>query len=443
MTENDTSSFERQLATLMRREVGGISPARIEQRVHRAVAHRRRIRTLRTSTVAACLLLVTGGLFAAEGLRGGPARHHPGFATTTVPPTTAVHLAGPLSRMRGLVQVMGVAFPSSSDGVVLLQQCWPCQATTGTYTNWVAVTSDGGSSWQVHKTDMPVRGKTRLSFTNAADGWADNGWYTHDGGLTWHKAAVPAGALIDSVSVAGGTVWAESAGCSAANCASGVFIGPATGSSLTPVADQVLGTGYAPGTIFAVSASTAYLDAEGPHGNEIVATDDGGRSWRTVASPCPAGDYASRFMAVAPSALWQFCQKGITITTPTGTAVKGVPGGRAILARSGDGGRHWTSAPVSTRLVGELEPWSLTTSWVWTLQLARTTDGGGSWTTVWSAPPPGKGETVTPEAFSSESASVAEIPLVVASKEGSYVIVERTTDAGASWHPTTISLPDT
>ncbi len=449
MPERETSSFEGDLTIRMRREAAGVSPERIATLARLAIDRRRRIRALRTSAVAACLVLVTGGLLATAAVRAGsPRRPHRPAATTTVP-TTTTQLRAPVSRMPGLVQIMGVAFPTSNHGVVLLQQCWPCQAKTGSYTNWVAVTSDGGASWQVKQTNLPISGSNQVSFANSSDGWAA-GWYTHDGGLTWHQAQVPGGALIGSVSTADGTVWAESDSCRgqppAASCNSLIFTGSASGSSLTPVADQPFGSTYAPGTIVAESGSTAYVDAYGPKGTELLVTVDGGRSWRTVTSPCPAGDYAPRSLAVAPNALWQFCQRGITITTPTGTAVKGVPGGKAILARSGNGGRQWTSAAIGTALVGNLEPWSFTTSWLWTDRLERTTDGGSSWTTVWSAssvPSPGKGQTVTPEDFSSESASAAEIPVVISSKKGSYVVVERTADAGASWQPTTISLPDT
>lgn len=443
---DDRSPFESELAARMRLEVARaeISPRRIEQQARVALVRRHRRRLLRTAAVAACLLLVTGGLLSAAAVTGGaPARPHAAASTTSVPATT-LHPSPPLSLMPGLVQVAAVAYSTADDGVALVQQCWPCAARTGTYSSWVAVTRDAGASWTVRKTAMPTTTGEALSFAGPMDGWTGNGWYTHDGGLTWHKARVTNGVAVDSVSVAGGTVWADGTACGPFGCRSSVLSGRATGSSLAPLPDQPLRGAYGAGIVLAVAPSTAYLEAFGSSGEVVVETVDSGRQWQTTAAPCPSGDFAAGNVAPGPHSLWQFCEQGVSVKTPTGTVVKARANGKVSLARSDDGGRQWTTSPVTVH-VGALHPWSDTTSWLWTTgQVWRTTDGGARWALAWSAEsfnPPTQGASLSPLAFSASSGSAAEVACGVSTRRGTYLVVYATVDAGTTWQATTVSLP--
>jgi hypothetical protein len=445
----DDVEFERELSALMHREAAGrVSPSRIEALALRGVPSRPAVRGLRRAAVVAWVSVACAGIVLALVIGAGrPASRPPAGTPTSAPPTT---VAAPprqvTSRMPGLVQVVAAAYPTPAHGVLLIQQCYPCHAKSGTLTTWVAVTDDGGGSWTVRTTDLSDQGAGGfgLSFADATNGWANGGWVTHDGGLSWRKARAATSGTVDRVAVAGGTVWALADGCSGTGCWTVVLSGAATGSDLTPVPSQPASV-LSPGSVLAVGEGAAFVDGYGPRGEVAFGTSDGGRSWRALPPHCPAGTFKAPLLAAdSPSSLWAFCQEGTSVTTPTGTVVKARPAGQELLARSTDGGATWTTTPVSVS-AGQLAPVNQQVAWLWPGldTLWRTGDGGGSWSTVWSTntvPLPAPGD-AQPGAFSAESPSEAEIAVAVSSSVGTYVVVDQTLDGGASWQAATVSLP--
>ncbi len=457
---NSTSLLERRLSTLMQEEVEGrISVERIERqigarRARSAPLESRPHATRRAVTVGTALAVVTAALIlVAVVVAPHGARPHARTTSSTSTPTPTTSVTTPpaavTSFMPGLVQAAALDFPSQSHGVVFIQQCSSCEASSGRFTSWVAVTHDGGSSWTVRHVDIPltIGGGFRVTFSGANNGWTDNGYVTHDGGTTWHKAQVAAQWPVSSLIVSKGSVWAISSGCSSfGGCGTVVLSGSASGSTLSPVATQPL-SGYEPGTILSAGPESAYIQAAGPHGTVLVGTADGGRSWYDLAQPCPAGTAAPSLIAPAgPLSLWQLCQAGRSVTTPTGTVVKLARGPHPTiyLARSSDGGRHWADKKVAVPS-GQVTAQPSRSAWVWTgPSLWRTDNGGASWKRVFSNGTltlPSSGN-ATLDAVSIESETSAVVAETVSSKAGTYAVVGRTTDAGASWQTITISLPN-
>lgn len=78
-------------------------------------------------------------------------------------------------------------------------------------------------------------------------------------------------------------------------------------------------------------------------------THDGGLTWQKAAiagggsiQGISVGGGAGSFAADAPNSLWQSCQ--VTVEPPG--APKPIPGRSGLLARSSDGGLHWSSEPI-------------------------------------------------------------------------------------------------
>lgn len=399
----------------------------IERRL--AVERRRRsiARTVGAVLVAAAVvvpLVWVGVELRSRAGHGGP---------VATPGPTVVR--PPAHGMPGLVQVAASAFPTAGHGVVLIQQCHPCRARGGTYTTWSAVTDDGGASWVVRRASLPVSvGSFQMGFAGPKDGWAQGGYVTHDGGLTWTKATAQAHWPGDSVSVADGAVWAMADGCGNHGpwgCGTTILVGPAAESTLVPSEAQPF-SGYEPGRVLAASGVVVYIDAVGPKGSVLVATHDGGLTWQQVSEPCPAGDLPLGLAADGPSSLWSACRVGVSKPG----APKPIPGRTDLLARSTDGGRDWSTLPNPLRL-SALDPVSPTVAWGFDGigGIARTTDGGQTWQRVWEA----SGGTV--EAFSAESPLRAEVTVAFSPPSGTYLVVDRTTDGGRTWQPRIVALP--
>lgn len=451
MAEHEDQELEERLRTLMRREAAGrVSASRIEALASQGGHGRPAARRVRRAAVVVWVSVTCAGIALALALGAGRTGSRPPAGAPTSKPTTTSVVTPPrpvTSRMPGLVQVVAAAFPTPAHGVLLIQQCYPCRAKSGTMTMWVAVTDDAGDSWTVRTTDLSDEGPSGfgLSFVDATNGWAGGGWVTHDGGLSWHKAQSPAGFTVDVVDAAGGTAWAVATGCSGGGCSTLVLSGPAGGSSLTPVPSQPASL-LSPGSVLAAGDGDAYLDGYGANGQVAYGTSDGGRSWRALPPHCPAGTLKASVLAGdSPSSLWAFCQQGVSESTPTGTVVKGAPGGQELLARSTDAGATWTTTPVPVA-AGQLAPVTRQVAWLWPgLGIVwRTVDGGSSWSRVWSTgtlqqPAAGNPE---PGAFSAESPSEAELAVAVSSSGGTYLVLDQTGDGGATWQARTVSLPD-
>jgi hypothetical protein len=166
----------------------------------------------------------------------------------------------------GLDQVVGAVFPTPSHWIVLINQCYPCKAQSGTHREWVAESNNSGRSWTVRRTTMPLVVSSSVPpmvFASGQDAWAYGGWVSHDGGLDWAKASAPVPVLNANVEVGAGRVWTLVASVFGAGT-SMVLTGAVTGDELTETKGQPFPTGYDPGTVIATTAGTVYLQANGP-----------------------------------------------------------------------------------------------------------------------------------------------------------------------------------
>jgi photosystem II stability/assembly factor-like uncharacterized protein len=292
------------------------------------------------------------------------ARPHVGSGTTSVKPPSSVV---PKGGMRGTVLLTGIAFTSSVDGVVSLQQCQGCSRSTPRVGDWLATTHDAGGHWKVVPASYSLQDPV---FSGPEDGWAFGTsaarealyYVTHDGGASWAPAHLTGGEFpyTTALAVAGGSVWAIGNHCaSGGSCTYAVMRGAASGSTLEPTAVQPA-PNAATMTIVAGSARTAYATATSNGGSttRTYATHDDGRHWTIIATGCREAGPA----AVGDAVLWDVC-------------------GADALATSEDGGHHWHALRTTVGLLSRLVPVSATTAWAVTSHsaLLRTTDGGRTW----------------------------------------------------------------
>jgi photosystem II stability/assembly factor-like uncharacterized protein len=306
--------------------------------------------------VAAAILLIH------HPARTAPA-HVGSHGTPATPPSSVVPNGG----MRGGVLPTGVAFTSSVDGFVSLQQCEACSQRTPRTSEWLATTHDAGDRWKIVRVAYSLQDPV---FTGTQDGWAFGTsasreafyYVTHDGGTSWAPAHLTGGQFpyTTSVAVADGVAWAIGNRCpSGGSCTYAVMRGAASGSTLAPTAAQPA-PNAATMSIVAGSAQTAYAatTTNGGPTSQTYATHDGGRRWTPITTPCPDG----RLAAVGDGVLWDVC-------------------GAHTVAISDDGGQHWQVHRITVGLLPQLIPISATTAWAVTSHsaLVRTTNDGRSW----------------------------------------------------------------
>jgi photosystem II stability/assembly factor-like uncharacterized protein len=385
-------------------------------------APRRRATRLAALVVVALvplLLLVTAG--------GAAATVSAKLASTPVEP--------PVHRMAGQVQVLTAAFPTAEHGVVLISQCKPCGSQGGPTHEWVAVTDDAGRSWTVRRTpQIPAYYYPGIVFANARDGWALGDYVTHDGGLTWRQAHIPDHVFpVDSVSIAGGRVWAL-AEPDGPVYKTVVLTGSAAGDTLVRTRTQQDAVGW---SIVAGSATAAYVNVSS-YRPPPTATDDGGRSWHNVSAGCPPGHAVTYGLLGAKGAdLLQVCRAdrlyhGVPKIDPKNQT--------ELISRSTDGGLHWRTTPNPSFVI-DPRPVSATVAWAMCdfRNVCRSTDGGATWTTVWKQP--ARPLDSFPAAFAAPGPLEAEVIADVSSPRGTYLVVYATTDGGLRWQSTVVPLP--
>ncbi|HEX2910924.1 MAG TPA: YCF48-related protein [Chloroflexia bacterium] len=268
----------------------------------------------------------------------------------------------------------------------------------------VWATSDGGQSWL--KRNAPgtkpawngENGQTghvrQLRFVNRQDGWAFNPglFSTHDGGQTWteEKQQVE----IKNITVSAGSAWAIGRqchpdvvnGCSfsllVANDKFQGWIKAANQPAIPGVETQLVRTSAQEAWLLSwgAKANPSSQDTQEPFVSTLIATSDGGKSWKELSNPCSPGQGASTeiLSALSGGQLWLICG--------------GIPGAgnqQKVLFHSLDNGQHWEALkPEGLGTYGYLQ--ASRESFVFTspvqgwlvldrYTLLSTADGGKNW----------------------------------------------------------------
>lgn len=366
----------------------------------------------------------------------------------------------PRGGMRGLVFLQGVAFASPSDGLISMQQCLGYHdgdpTAHASCRNWIATTTDIGVSWRFARQPEYVF-NPRFS---GADGWAeglltpsDTGggfarfFVTHDGGRSWGVAPSAAGALGpgEGVSVGGEEAWAVGVNCAGqARCTVTILHAPVTGSRLDATAAQPVAGSWTNVEVVAAGPQTAYV-VNPEHAQQTFVTHDDGRTWQRIEPACPARFEFSRLTSGGSAGtVWASCQPWhgpTTLRRPTDS-------GRWRLT-AGHFGNVFRLQPVSPQIAWGLTP---------TGAVLRTTDGGSTWSTVWSAghsqpaslrthPSAIVAQASGTPMLTAQSATSASIVMILSrghvdrQSKFTNLVVYRTDDGGATWHPSVVRLP--
>jgi photosystem II stability/assembly factor-like uncharacterized protein len=245
--------------------------------------------------------------------------------------------AGP--RGGGTLVVLSASFASASTGWLLARPCADQVQTCRTIVlrktvdagrTWFAVPAPGAPPADIYQ-GVPSVGA--ILFTSTRAGWAfgPSLWQTRDGGATWQKMSFPGGPVQD-LAVAGDQVLAATSRCGdgGAACSFRVYSASAGSDHWRPV----------PGAA-AMGVRSAQLVVSGDVGYELAITADLGKplllggpvtgpaGWRPVPDPCTSA--WSGALAAAPGG-WLFL--GCGLEPGAGNQMK-----TAYL--SDDGGRSW------------------------------------------------------------------------------------------------------
>ena len=419
--------------------------------------HRRRLALVPAIAVAVTLAVITVVVLLAVTHRGQPSPQVPPANRTTPSVPTPTSLM-PRGGMRGALYIQAAASAAGGHALINFNQCEPCYGRPAASIEhlWLATTGDSGRSWQITHASLDL---TMLAFSGA-DGWAEGSGsdrtlrflVTHDGGRDWQVASSPDPAPgWGDVSVAGGEAWSLGNACVGTRCVDAILRAPAAGARLVQTAAQPPLGHSTDVSVVATGRNDAYVfnDSFGT-GNGLTtvtatrmfATHDGGRTWRSVPTPCPRVSSGHLYRGGA-GALWAVCQQSHGVTQ---------------LTRSTDGGRHWTPMIRSQANI-ELQPASAQVAWAVSPagRILRSTDGGRTWTAVWYGghPEPAVLAGIMPSGLN----RAFNVVLTVASASTATVIAQvsrghvdrhpaqtdfvtyRTTDGGQTWHPSVVRLP--
>jgi photosystem II stability/assembly factor-like uncharacterized protein len=390
------------------------------------------------------LIAVVVAVAALSGLHAGHrVRSHRSAAT---PAMTVPGL--PADGMRGVVSLAGAGFDSLSDGIISLQQCLNCgdghQPRQAAIRYWLARTSDGGTTWRL----TAVGYSLQQPLFAGRDGWAGGlqaagstaeYFVTHDGGRTWQTA--PAAAPNEGgsvVSIGGGEVWATGLSQNVA-----ILHAAADSGRLAATPAQPIRGDWTNVLVIAGGREIAYV-TNGNAPRQTFVTHDGGRSWQRIPPLCPAAA-GGVLLAAYGNTVWAECQQ---------------PPARQpqiALEWSPDGGRTWERrAPTTASAVERIQPVSARVAWALSADgvIRRTTDGGQTWSQVWSAAgsQPATLKTAvsianaagSPPILIAQSPTTASIVMTLTRGNGrqqrTNVVLYRTTDGGRSWRPQVVAL---
>lgn len=394
--------------------------------------------------VAVALLVVVGAL---SVLRAG--HHRPTVNRKHVAASPPKVPALPSGGMRGLVLVVGGGFSSSSVGVISVQQCLGCLADGNQTPHsrdlyWLARTVDGGRSWRLTRERYSIQAPLfagqdgwagGLQATGSQAGGIAEYYMTHDGGRTWSVAPAAApnqgGAL---VSIGGGEVWAV--GLTPNNVM--IMHAPVAGKRLRATVSQPIHGGSTNVQVFAGGPATAYV-SNAPQ--QLFVTHDDGQTWQRIGPACRSGE-AGGLVSAYGNTVWAQCYSQKS--------------GREVLSRSDNGGRSWQQ--LHSDVAPSMPPQPVSPQSAWALSghtVLRTSDGGLTWSSVWSAatsPPRSlRSKTASSMAAGSNPLLIAQSPtsatLVTPKTSGAgkrakvtNLVVYRTTDGGRTWQPYVVPL---
>jgi hypothetical protein len=348
--------------------------------------------------------------------------------TTTQPVVTA---KAPVCRAKSIApaSLSAITFLSATTGVGL----WSRSSSCGPR---IALTRDGGRTWRAVGSKLPApqadfspAATPTMVFSSERVGWVNGGGVlvmTRDAGISWTK--VPLGGWVTAISRSRSSLWAFVAPCNANPNACSYRLEATTINSTTfhemALLPSALGN-FDPLVVTRLSSERA-LVAVGQMGpSPTILTTDGGRKWMTVRSCAQSGFVAVGFGTTAPSDAWALCFGGANMSSSLKT-----------IARSADGGKTWTTVAADRSFGGALLPVpspdgnvfavpSATTMWMATVEsLYGSRDGGKRWFWVHGLSLDGNG------AFASFSFVNGRDGWLLAPGSGLW----RTTD-GRTWHP--------
>lgn len=208
----------------------------------------------------------------------------------------------------------------------------------------VAATHDGGLSFaspvQVTSFDSQnSRPANLLAFNGLGDGfvYGPELFASHDHGVSW--SLVPGFSNVVSVIPFGRSVWVLQGTClpGSVTCTAGIETssdGGRTWATVALPASGRIGGGYAmirtsPSATLLVGSPNPQTFGPAPMSSLTLLTTDGGRTWRQGSAPCVG---VSTFLSQAEDGtVWLAC-----------ASVPGAGNQAKMLARSFDGGVHWT-----------------------------------------------------------------------------------------------------
>jgi hypothetical protein len=308
-----------------------------------------------------------------------------------------------------------VQFLSTASGVGITAPYFPCYhrsksgAQVGSQTQPVrlAVTSDGGRSWQVTGATLPVGrmaggvSPEQMTATSSGDLWALVGKgrlvATHDAGSSWQVQAIPD--PVEAITMQKRVVWAVSCaraaggGCRAELWRSSSANGAWSRIALPRLIVQNLGMPHL--AVTADNRTIALYEPSDQTYGELLISRDGGLHWTQRRTPTwehNSCDIGAALIASGPRTLWLLCLGDAA----AGISTKG-------LLRSTDAGRTWSTVSAVTTLLGSptrgslpreepsaLAGGSRTRLWLsLTNGLAESNDGGQYWTYRWVVNPYG------------------------------------------------------
>ncbi|MFD7845985.1 hypothetical protein ACFV4K_23965 [Nocardia sp. NPDC059764] len=379
--------------------------------------------------------VLAAGVIAGLTIDDGDSGPDSATRTTTTPeaasprPTPAAPTATPAATLAAAPDPVGfqpdsINFVSADEGWVL-GRSYPCPALL---CQALRHTTDGGHTWREMPLPAPLRDAGHhggwVKFADARNGWIgtrDKLFATHDGGTSWRetdidiKTAEPAWSL----TVAEGAVWVAAA---RADEQTAVFTSPITRDAWTgPVEVAVPGTGGPyPVPVVSAAGSRAWMVVTGRGRNGARMVDGAWTPWQL---PCGSSG-PDDWHAVSEKRLVALCGLSASADGSAARVVTSVNGG-VTFTETGQLSPSRSAKAVllpadATHLVAAVDE-----------RLLTSTDGGETWTTVYTAPDRGwqpvSGEFVT-----------ETTGFVVLSRPGNGPVptmMLATRDAGQSWTP--------